>query len=60
MNFDKQYKEWQVACIEKCNEIYDTDFTLNNMEEEFEVCEHGAIHVYGGGWYEGLIPFSES
>lgn len=57
MSFDKQYKDWQIGCIKECNRIYDTEFVIENMDKQFEVCEHGAIHVYGGGWYEGLMAF---
>lgn len=59
MNFNKRYRDWQIACIDKCNEVYDTDFTFDNIDKDFEVCEYGAIHVYGGGWYESLIPFDD-
>lgn len=57
MNFDKQYRNWQIICIEDCNKKYSTDFNIKDMDKKFEVCEDGKIHIYGGVWYEGLVPF---
>lgn len=62
MNNEKNYAAWQERCIDECNRIYGTNFSIemiHDSEEKydrtFEVCEDGSIHFEC--WYEGLPKY---
>ena len=56
--FWKNVERWQKQRIDECNISYDTKFKHEDIDNTLEVLDNGTIHVYGGGWYEGLTPFN--